>query len=71
MQHHGLRIGDHNLSGLRHGGDDGVAVLALEIFSLRKGHLQAHSEIVGEVRAAYRDRAGMSDRALEEDDEIG
>src|SRR5271165_2012564 len=53
---------------LRYGGDDGVAVLALDPLGLRWRDVQANGEVVREVIATDGDNRSMRDGALEEDD---
>ncbi len=53
------------------GGDDGVAVFALEPLGLGDGDVEAEGEVVGEVVAADGNDRGVGDGALEEDDEFG
>ena len=47
--------GDLDLGDLRDSGDDGVAVVALDLLSFGRRHVQADSEVVGEVIAANGD----------------
>ena len=63
-------MADFDFGVLRNGGDDRVAVLALQLLGLRDRHVQADGEIVGEMRAADGNRAGVGHGAFEENHQV-
>src|SRR5208283_5408463 len=55
---------------LRHRGDDGVAVMALDPLGFLRRDVQADGEVVGEVITANGNNGAVRDGAFEEDDQL-